>query len=60
MDDKTSARYELIEIDDSNPKQWEVKFEPEFLRWRTNQRTRVRAVSGGATTPPKGSGGGSP
>lgn len=41
-DDKTSARYELIEITGSNPKQWEVKFEPEFLRWRTNQRTRSR------------------
>jgi hypothetical protein len=57
MDDKTSARYTLIEIKGSSPKQWEVKFEPEFLRWRTNQRTRVRAVGGGATTPPKGSGG---
>ena len=42
--DKTSARYELIEITDSSPKQWEVKFEPEFLRWRTNQRTRSRST----------------
>jgi hypothetical protein len=41
-DDKTSARYKLIEITGSDPKQWEVEFEPEFLRWRTNQRTRSR------------------
>jgi len=41
-DDKTSARYELIEIVNSEPKQWDVIFEPEFLRWRTNQRTRDR------------------
>jgi hypothetical protein len=46
IDDKTSARYELIEITGSNPKQWDVQFEPEFLRWRTNQRNRTRKTGG--------------
>ena len=46
IDDKTSARFELIEIQGSKPKQWNVKFEPEFLRWRMNQRNRKRNTGG--------------
>lgn len=42
ISDKSAARYELVECVDSKPKKWEVKLEPEFLRWRELQRQRER------------------
>ncbi len=44
ISDKSAARYELIEVVDSKPKKWDVKLEPEFLRWRELRRQRERLV----------------
>ena len=44
ISDKSAARYELIEVVDSKPKKWDVKLEPEFLRWRELRRERERLL----------------
>jgi len=44
ISDKSAARYELIEVVNSKPKKWDVKLEPEFLRWRELRRERKRLL----------------
>jgi len=44
ISDKSAARYELIEVVGSKPKKWDVKLEPEFLRWRELRRERERLM----------------
>jgi hypothetical protein len=44
--DKTATRFLLEEIPLSNPKEWVVIMEPEFIRWRELQRDRVRTTGG--------------
>lgn len=46
INDKTATRYTLEEIPSSDPKQWEVIMEPEFIRWRQLQRVLVRTTGG--------------
>ena len=48
MNDRTATRYTLEEIPFSEPKQWAVIMEPEFIRWRKLQRNRV-LTTGGST-----------
>jgi hypothetical protein len=40
--DLSSARYELNEVPNSDPKMWVVKIDPELIRWRENRRERDR------------------
>ena len=40
--DLSSARYELKEVPNSDPKAWVVKIDPELIRWRENRRERDR------------------
>jgi hypothetical protein len=44
VNDSTATRYTLEEIALSEPKQWDVIMEPEFIRWRELQRDRVRTT----------------
>jgi len=46
ISDRTATRYTLEEIPFSDPKQWVVIMEPEFIRWRELQRSRVRTTGG--------------
>lgn len=46
VDDNTAARFVMEEIPLSDPKQWVVIMEPEFLRWRELQRERTRNDGG--------------
>ena len=42
VDDSTAARFVIEEVPLSEPKQWVVIMEPEFMRWRKLQRERDR------------------
>jgi hypothetical protein len=46
VDDNTAARFVIEEIPLSEPKEWVVITEPEFMRWRELQRSRTRSVGG--------------
>jgi hypothetical protein len=46
VDDNTAARFVIEEIPLSEPKEWVVIMEPEFMRWRELQRSRTRSVGG--------------
>lgn len=46
LGDRTATRYTLEEIQFSEPKQWDVIMEPEFIRWRELQRNRARTAGG--------------
>ena len=40
--DMAAARCELIEVHGSDPKSWEVRLDPDLVRWRENRRQRDR------------------
>lgn len=40
--DLASARYQLEEVPNSNPRSWVVKIDPDLIRWRENRRERDR------------------
>lgn len=40
--DIASAKYEIYEVPNSDPKSWRVRLDPDLIRWRENARERER------------------